>query len=83
MRTTCFRFINIKKVCSRSEMKAQWPDIIDFDAGPAATGQKTIAQQGAELFRFIIDVASGRKRPYTEQYGFENDLCIFNLAPIT
>ena len=25
------------KVCSRTEMKEQWPDIIDFNAGPAAT----------------------------------------------
>ena len=71
------------KVCSRSEMKKKWPDIIDFDAGPAATGQKTIAQQGEELFRLIIDVASGRQKPFTEKYGLVNDLCIFNPAPIT
>ncbi len=71
------------KVCSRNEMKAQWEDIIDFNAGPAAVGEKTIAQQGEELFRFILDVASGRKKPYTEQYRLENDLCIFNPAPIT
>lgn len=71
------------KVCSRNEMKEQWPDIIDFNAGPAAVGDRTIAEQGEELFRFILDVASGRKKPYTEQYKLENDLCIFNPAPIT
>jgi galactarate dehydratase len=71
------------KVCSRSEMKEQWPDIIDYDAGPAALGKATIAEQGEELFRFILDVASGRKKPWSEQYRWTNDICIFNPAPIT
>ena len=71
------------KLCSRNEMKEQWPDIIDFNAGPAAVGDRTIAEQGEELFDFILDVASGIKKPYTEQYGFANDLCVFNPAPIT
>lgn len=71
------------KLCSRNEMKEQWPDIIDFNAGPAAVGEKTIAEQGEELFEFILDVASGIRKPFTEQYGFANDLCIFNPAPIT
>lgn len=71
------------KLCSRNEMKQQWPDIIDFNAGPAATGERTIAELGEELFDYILAVASGKKRPYTERYGLENDLCIFNPAPIT
>lgn len=71
------------KVCSRNEMKEQWPDIIDFNAGPAATGERTIPEQGEELFRFLLDVASGKKKPYSEQYKWVNDLCIFNPAPIT
>ena len=64
-------------------MKDQWPDIIDYDAGPAALGKATIAEQGEEMFRYILDVASGRKRPYSEQYRWHNDICIFNPAPIT
>lgn len=71
------------KVCSRNEMKENWPDIIDYNAGPAAVGEKTVAEQGEELFRYILDVASGRKKPYSEEYGWVNDLCIFNPAPIT
>lgn len=71
------------KLCSRNEMKEQWPDIIDFNAGPAAVGDRTIAEQGEELYDYILDVASGVRKPYTEQYGFANDLCIFNPAPIT
>ena len=71
------------KVCSSSEMKEQWPDIIDYDAGPAALGKATIAEQGEEMFRYILDVASGRRQPYSEQYRWHNDICIFNPAPIT
>lgn len=73
----------VVKLCSRNEMKERWPDIIDFNAGPAAVGDRTIAEQGEELFCFILDVASGRKKPYSEQYGWVNDLCVFNPAPIT
>lgn len=71
------------KVCSRSEMKQHWFDLIDVNAGPIATGEKTIAQVGTELFELILDVASGTKAPYSDQYGFHNDICIFNPAPIT
>ncbi|MBR0256678.1 MAG: galactarate dehydratase [Synergistaceae bacterium] len=71
------------KVCSRNEMKEQWPDVIDISAGAVVTGEKTIAEVGTELFNFILDVASGVKKPYTEQYGLHNFLCIFNPAPIT
>ena len=37
------------KVCSRNEMKAHWFDMIDVNAGPIATGEKTIADVGTEL----------------------------------
>ena len=71
------------KVCSRNEMKAHWFDMIDVNAGPIATGEKTIADVGTELFHFILDVASGVKEPWSDRHGFHNDLCIFNPAPIT
>lgn len=71
------------KVCSRNEMKENWFDMIDICAGGVATGEKTIEEVGTEIFRFIIDVASGTRRPYSDQYGFHNDMCIFNPAPIT
>ena len=71
------------KVCSRNEMKAQWPDLIDVSAGPVATGEKTIEDVGLELFNMILDVASGRHKPWSEQHRLHNYLCIFNPAPIT
>lgn len=71
------------KVCSRNEMKMQWPDLIDINAGPIATGQSTIPETGTMLFREILDVASGQKQSCAERYQLHNDLCIFNPAPIT
>ena len=71
------------KVCSRTEMKEHWFDLIDISAGQIATGEKTIADVGQEIFDMILDVASGTRQPYSDQYGFHNDLCIFNPAPIT
>lgn len=71
------------KVSSRTNLKEQWPDLIDVNAGTIATGDATIEEVGTELFNLIIDVASGRKKPFAEQWKLYNDLCIFNPAPIT
>lgn len=71
------------KVCSRNEMKDHWFDMIDISAGAVATGEKTIAEVGTEIFHFILDVAGGTKQPWSDRYGFHNDMCIFNPAPIT
>ena len=64
-------------------MKEQWQDLIDINAGPVATGEADIPEIGTQLFMEIIDVASGRRKSFAEQYRLHNDLCIFNPAPIT
>lgn len=73
----------VVKVCSRTDMKKQWPDLIDINAGTIATGDATIEEVGEELFRFVLDVASGRKQTWAEHYKLYNYLCFFNPAPIT
>lgn len=71
------------KVSSRTNLKEQWPDLIDVNAGTIATGDATIQEVGTELFNLIVDVASGRKKSWAEEWKLYNDLCIFNPAPIT
>lgn len=71
------------KVSSNKEMKTMWTDLIDINAGPAATGEKTIEEIGDEIFHKIIEVASGRDTTFAEKYKLHNDFCIFNPAPIT
>lgn len=75
--------VPVIKVCSRNEMKEHWSDLIDISAGGIATGDSSIAEVGTEIFNMILDVASGLRQPYSDQYGFHNDMCIFNPAPIT
>lgn len=75
--------VPVLKICSRSEVKRQWPDLIDVDAGPIARGEKTIADIGTELFDMLLDCVSGNHPSYAEQHGIANDFCIFNPAPIT
>ena len=55
--------VPVVKVSSRTALAERWPDLIDLDAGRIATGDATIEEVGWEIFRFILDVASGRKRP--------------------
>lgn len=71
------------KVATRTELSQRWSDLIDLDAGRIATGESTIEEMGWELFQLILDVASGRKRPWSDRWGLYNDLTLFNPAPIT
>lgn len=71
------------KVATRTELSRRWSDLIDLDAGRIATGEATIEETGWELFHLILDVASGRKKPWSDHWGLYNDLTLFNPAPIT
>ena len=71
------------KVSSRTSLADRWSDLIDLDAGRIATGEATIEQVGTELFQMILDVASGRKETWAEHWGLNNDLALFNPAPVT
>ena len=71
------------KVATRSELARRWKDLIDFDAGRIATGEMTIEEAGWDLFRLILDVASGRIKPWSDRWGLFNALTLFNPAPVT
>src|SRR6266702_1127532 len=71
------------KVASRSELAERWGDLIDLDAGSIATGDATIEEVGTQLFKMVLDVASGRKQTWADHWGLHNDLAVFNPAPVT
>ncbi len=71
------------KVGTRNALAEQWPDLIDVNAGTIATGEATIEEVGWEIFRLMLDVASGKKKTWADQWGLHNDLCLFNPAPVT
>lgn len=73
----------VLKVATRTDLAKRWFDLIDFDAGPIATGEATIEEVGQQLFELILDVASGRKKPWSDVWGIHNALAVFNPAPVT
>jgi galactarate dehydratase len=74
--------VPVLKVSSRNSLQSQWQDLIDINAGRIAAGSATINEVGEEIFENIIATASGR-RTWTEYWGLENDLALFNPAPVT
>ena len=74
--------VPVVKVSSRTALAEKWHDLIDVDAGRIATGHATIEELGWELFRFMLDVASGRKT-WAEKWGLGNALSPFNPGPVT
>ena len=71
------------KVATRRDLAARWHDLMEVDAGTIATGEATIEQVGWEIFRLILDIASGRKKTWADQWGLFNALAVFNPAPVT
>jgi galactarate dehydratase len=71
------------KVATRSDLARRWHDLIDLDAGRIATGEASIEQVGWDLFHAMLEVASGRRKTWTERWGLKNSLALFNPAPIT
>lgn len=75
--------VPVIKVSSRTALAEKWHDLIDLDAGPIATGERSVQQVGEALFHLILDVASGRKRTWAEHWGLGNALSLFNPGPVT
>ncbi len=73
----------VVKVSSRTRLAERWPDLIDVDAGRIATGAATIEEVGTEIFRLILEVASGSKKTWAEHWKLHNALVLFNPGPAT
>lgn len=73
----------VLKVATRSELARRWHDLMDLDAGRIASGTATIESIGWELFQLMLDVVSGRKKSWAEQWRLHNALVLFNPAPVT
>jgi len=75
--------VPVIKVSSRTALAEKWPDLIDLDAGRIATGSASIEEVGWDLFRLILDVASGRKQTWAGKWSLHNALAPFNPGPVT
>jgi galactarate dehydratase len=75
--------VPVIKVATRSDLARRWHDLMDVNAGTIADGTATIEDVGWELFRLMLDVASGRRKTWAEQWKLHNALVLFNPAPVT
>ena len=75
--------VPVIKVATRSDLARRWHDLMDVNAGTIADGTASIEDVGWELFHLMLDVASGRKKTWAEQWKLHNALVLFNPAPVT
>ena len=75
--------VPVIKVATRSDLARRWHDLMDVNAGTIADGTASIEDVGWELFKLMLDVASGRKKTWAEHYKLHNALVLFNPAPVT
>jgi galactarate dehydratase len=75
--------VPVIKVATRSDLARRWHDLMDVNAGRIADGSATIEDVGWELFRLMLDVASGKKKTWAEHWKLHNALVLFNPAPVT
>ena len=73
----------VVKVATRTDLARRWHDLMDINAGKIADGEATIEDLGWEMFHLLLDVASGRKKTWAEQWQLHNALVLFNPAPVT
>jgi galactarate dehydratase len=74
--------VPVIKVATRTDLARRWHDLMDLNAGTIAEGEATIEDVGWQLFRLMLDVASGKKT-WAEQWKLHNQLVLFNPAPVT
>jgi galactarate dehydratase len=73
----------VLKVSSSRALSDRWSDLVDVDASRISAGEATIEEVGWEIFRLVLDVASGRKKAAADRLGLYNDLILFNPGPVT
>jgi len=56
----------VVKISTNSELAQRMPDIIDLDAGPIITADKTVEQVGEDVLELVIRVADGEVRTKAE-----------------
>jgi len=59
----------VVKIATNSGLAQRMHDIIDVDAGPIISGDKTIEQMGESILESVIQIASGKVRAKAELLG--------------
>ncbi len=62
------------KISTNTELARRMGDVIDYDAGPIITGEKTVAQAGEEILELTLATASGTHVPKAVALGQDDFL---------
>jgi galactarate dehydratase len=75
--------VPVIKVATRTDLARRWHDLMDINAGVIADGAASVEDVGWEMFRLMLEVASGRQKTWAERWKLHNALVLFNPAPVT
>jgi altronate dehydratase len=75
-----FPTVPVIKVATNSRMAAHMKANMDLNAGTIADGEEDIRQVGERMYRFMIEVASGR-RTFSEQLG-HREFVPWRIGPV-
>jgi len=60
---------------TRTELARRWHDLMDVNRRHDHRWRRHHRGGGLELFRLMLDVASGRKKTWAERWKLHNSLC--------
>ena len=81
-RGSCFGFpsVPVVKIASNSKTGLFMDEDMDINAGTVADGDEDIAQLGERMYRYVLDVASG-KQTYSEALG-HREFVTWRIGPV-
>lgn len=83
MERLCIRIHEKDNVAIAKSGTSPIVEVLSPGEKPTKHGEIYAATPASDLFCGPSQLAGGRKKPYSEQYHWVNDICVFNPAPIT
>ncbi|MEW6671328.1 MAG: altronate dehydratase family protein [Thermodesulfobacteriota bacterium] len=70
------------KLASNTALYRRMPDDMDINCGVIADGETTVAQMGERIFRFILEIASGKKTKSEALDMGDNEFVLWNIGAV-
>jgi len=70
------------KLATHTGLYQRMSDDMDVNCGTIADGEATVAQMGAQIFRFILETASGRKTKSESLDIGDNEFVLWNIGAV-
>jgi len=70
------------KLATNTFLYQRMQDDMDINCGKIADGEATVAQMGEQIFRLILETASGRKTKSESLDMGENEFILWNIGAV-